>query len=134
MLDLAEAHHAALRGVLEAGSAPPTDATLQAAADFLRESLSMFETVHRGYTEVQEVARLEHEYVEQLRALADASVAINSSLTVEAILQLTADAARGIIAADRATVAVLAPTRACAPLTATSPARARRRAARTPRG
>ena len=34
----------------------------------------MFETVHRGYLEVQEVARLEHEYVEQLRALADASV------------------------------------------------------------
>ena len=55
--------------------------------------------MHRGYLEVQEVARLEHEYVEQLRALADASVAINSSLTVEAILQLTADAARWIVRA-----------------------------------
>ena len=78
VLDLAEAHHAALRGVLEAGSAPPTDATLQAAEAFLRESLSIFESVHRGYTEVQQVARLEHEHVMQLRALADASVAINS--------------------------------------------------------
>ena len=82
MLDLAEAHHAALRGVLAAGAAAPTEATLQAAEDFLRESLSIFESVHRGYTEVQEVARLEHEHVEQLRALADASVAINSSMTV----------------------------------------------------
>ena len=72
---------------------------MRAAADFLRESLSTFETVHRGYLEVQEVARLEHEHVEQLRALADASVAINSRLTVEAILQLTADTARSIIRA-----------------------------------
>ncbi len=89
VLDLADAHHNALRAAL-AGD----DATLEAAANFLRESLSTFETVHRGYLEVQEVARLEHEYVEQLRALSEASVAINSSLTVEAILQLTADAAQ----------------------------------------
>ena len=61
MLDLADAHHCALQAAL-AGQ----DATLDAAADFLRESLSTFETVHRGYLEVQEVARLEHEYVEQL--------------------------------------------------------------------
>ena len=79
--------------------------------------------MHRGYLEVQEVARLEHSYVEQLRALADASVAINGSLTVEAILQLTADAAREIIRASRATVAVLAPDPRLRPLTATSPAR-----------
>ena len=121
VLDLAEAHHAALRGVLEAGSAPPTDATLQAAEAFLRESLSIFESVHRGYTEVQQVARLEHEYVMQLRALADASVAINSSMTVQEILQLTADAARGILAADRASVAVMASSARMRPLTATSP-------------
>ena len=91
VLDLAEAHHSALRA--RSTRRRPTT-TLQAAADFLRESLSIFETVHRGYIEVQEVARIEHEHVEQLRALADASVAINSSLTVEEILQLTADAAR----------------------------------------
>jgi len=123
VLDLAEAHHAALRDVLERGGAQPTDATLHAAEDFLRESLSIFESVHRGYTEVQEVARLEHEHVEQLRALADASVAINSSMTVQEILQLTADAARGILAADRATVAVMASSSRLPPLTATSPER-----------
>jgi len=121
VLDLAEAHHAALRGVLEEGTSPPTDATLQAAEAFLRESLSIFESVHRGYTEVSEVARLEHEYVQQLRALADASVAINASMTVEEILQLTADTARKIVAGERATVAVAAASARLPPLTATSP-------------
>ena len=117
VLDLAEAHHAALRAYLG------DDTRLDAAADFLRESLSMFETVHRGYIEVQEVARIEHAHVEQLRALADASVAVNSSMTVEEILQRTADAAREIIGAARATVAMMAPDARLRPLTATSPPR-----------
>jgi serine phosphatase RsbU (regulator of sigma subunit) len=122
VLDLAEAHHDALRGALAAEPEHLTEATLQAAADFLRESLSIFESVHRGYTEVQEVARLEHEYVEQLRALADASVAINSSLGVQEILQLTADTARRIIGAEEASAAVIGATPRLPPLAATSPA------------
>jgi serine phosphatase RsbU (regulator of sigma subunit) len=120
VLDLAEAHHSALRGALEGASRPP-ETTLKAAANFLRESLSTFESVHRGYTEVQEVARLEHEYVQQLRALADASVAINSSMTVEEILQMTADSARGITGAERASVAVKATSSRLPPVSATSP-------------
>jgi serine phosphatase RsbU (regulator of sigma subunit) len=121
VLDLAEAHHAALRAALDGGS--PPEPTLQAAANFLRESLSIFESVHRGYSEVREVARIEHEHVEQLRALADVSVALNSSLTVEEILQLTADAARALIGGTRATVAIFAPDPRLRPLTATSPPR-----------
>jgi stage II sporulation SpoE-like protein/phosphoserine phosphatase RsbU-like protein len=120
VLDLAEAHHAALRAALGDGNWPP-EATLQAAADFLRESLSIFESVHRGYSEVREVARIEHEHVEQLRALADVSVALNSSLTVEEILQLTVEAARELIGGTRATVAIFAPDPRLRPLTATSP-------------
>jgi serine phosphatase RsbU (regulator of sigma subunit) len=120
VLDLAEAHHAAVRQALADGGGPPEE-TLQAGADFLRESLSIFESVHRGYREVQEVARIEHEHVEQLRALADASVALNSSLTVEEILQLTADAARTLIGGTRATVAIFAPDPRLRPLNATSP-------------
>src|SRR5919198_5868469 len=119
VLDLAEAHHAAVRAALGDGS--PPEATLQAAAAFLRESLSIFESVHRGYSEVREVARVEHEHVEQLRALADVSVALNSSLTVEEILQLTADAARDLIGGTRAKVAIFAPDPRLRPLTATSP-------------
>jgi serine phosphatase RsbU (regulator of sigma subunit) len=121
VLDLAEAHHEALRAALDHGSPPAP--TLQAAADFLRESLSIFESVHRGYSEVREVARIEHEHVEQLRALADVSVALNSSLTVEEILQLTVDAARALIGGSRATVAIFAPDPRLRPLSATSPAR-----------
>jgi hypothetical protein len=120
VLDLAEAHHAALRAALGDGGRPP-EATLQAAADFLRESLSIFESVHRGYSEVREVARIEHEHVEQLRSLADVSVALNSSLTVEEILQLTVDAARDLIGSARATIAIFAPDPRLRPLTATSP-------------
>jgi serine phosphatase RsbU (regulator of sigma subunit) len=119
MLDVAEAHHAALNAALVTADDPAE--TVRAGADFLRESLSLFESVHRGYLEVQEVARLEHQYVEQLRALADASVAINSSLTVEEILQLTVDAARSVIAAARATVAIHPPDPRLRPLSATSP-------------
>jgi hypothetical protein len=119
VLDVAEAHHAAL---LATAGAENED-TVRAAANFLRESLSLFESVHRGYHEVQEVARLEHAHVEQLRALADASVAINSSLTVEEILQLTADAGRSVIGAARATVAIHAPDPRLRPLSATSPPR-----------
>jgi hypothetical protein len=71
---------------------------------------------------VQEIARIEHEHVEQLRSLADASVAINSSLTAEEILQLTADAARDVLAARRASIAILAAEPRRPPLGATSPA------------
>jgi serine phosphatase RsbU (regulator of sigma subunit) len=121
VLDLAEVHHAALGAALENGDRP-AEATVRAAAEFLRESLSTFESVHRGYREVQQVARLEHEHVRQLRALADASVALNSSLTVEEILQLTAEAARSLTAAARATVAISSLDRRHEPLTASAPA------------
>jgi hypothetical protein len=121
VLDLAEAHHAALLAALARDGDVPPATVVQAGADFLRESLSIFESLHRGYHEVQEVARLEHEHVEQLRALADASVALNSSLTVEAILQLTADAARSLLRVDHATVAIIDRDPPRRPLTATSP-------------
>ena len=120
VLDLAEAHHAAVRAALDSG-VRDVDATLQAGADFLRESLSMFESVHRGYHEVQEVARIEHQHVVQLRALADASVALNSTLTVEEILQITVDAARTLLGGSRATVAIFAADPRLTQLTATSP-------------
>jgi hypothetical protein len=94
---------------------------VQAAAAFIRESLSAFEIAARGYHEVQETARIEHAHVEQLRSLADASVAINSSLTAEEILQLTADAARGVLGARRASIAILAAEPRRPPIGATSP-------------
>ena len=121
VLDFADAHHRALTVAL--ASAPPgrQGEIVRAAAEFLRESLSTFEIAARGYHEVQAIARIEHEHIEQLRALADASVAINSSLGVEEILQLTADAAREALGAQRASIAILAAEPRRPPLGATSP-------------
>src|SRR5919107_4064831 len=65
VLDLAEAHHEAAAAALRDEPDPARAAGLMAAAStFLGEALSTFEIAHRGYHEVQEVARLEHGYVE----------------------------------------------------------------------
>src|SRR5919107_940432 len=95
VMELAEAHHRAAReAVRDVDDAETRAEILDAAAAFLREALSTFEIAHRGYLEVQEVARVEHEHVMQLRALAEASVRINGAATTADTLQQTADAAR----------------------------------------
>jgi serine phosphatase RsbU (regulator of sigma subunit) len=105
MLDLAEAHHEAAAAALAAEADPARAAELMSAAStFLGEALSTFEIAHRGYHEVQEVARLEHEHVEQLRELAAASVRINAALTTEEALQLSADAAQQVLRVSRARI------------------------------
>ena len=105
VLDLAEAHHEAAQEALRDEADPARRAELlEAAGVFFGEALSTFEIAHRGYHEVQEVARLEHEHVMQLRALADASVRINASLTTEEVLQLTVEAARRCSARTHATI------------------------------
>ena len=122
VLDFADAHHRALMAALTAAPVGRQGEVVQAAAEFIRESLSAFEIAARGYHEVQEIARIEHEHVEQLRSLADASVAINSSLTAEEILQLTADAARAVLGVRRASIAILSAEPRRPPIGATSPA------------
>src|SRR5688572_32471096 len=98
VMELAEAHHRAAREAVRDLDDPDARAeVLDAAAAFLREALSTFEIAHRGYIEVQETARVEHEHVMQLRALADASVHINAAASTEDTLQQTADAARSVL-------------------------------------
>src|SRR5918997_2722358 len=105
VLDLAEAHHDATREAVRDEPDPARRAELlDAAGVFLGEALSTFEIAHRGYREVQEVARLEHEHVMQLRTLADASVRINATLTTEEALELTVEAAQRVLGARRATI------------------------------
>src|SRR3954454_8757131 len=59
VLDLAEAHHEAAREALrDEPDAERRAELLDAAGVFLGEALSTFEIAHRGYREVQEVARL----------------------------------------------------------------------------
>jgi serine phosphatase RsbU (regulator of sigma subunit) len=105
VLDLAEAHHRAAEQALGEEPDPARRQELLAAAGvFFGEALSTFEIAHRGYREVQEVARLEHEHVMQLRALAEASVRINAAVTTEEVLQLTVESAQRVLAARRATI------------------------------
>jgi serine phosphatase RsbU (regulator of sigma subunit) len=105
VLDLAEAHHEAAREALrDEPDAERRAELLDAAGVFFGEALSTFEIAHRGYREVQEVARLEHEHVMQLRSLADASVRITATMTTEEVLQLTVEAARTVLGAQRATI------------------------------
>jgi serine phosphatase RsbU (regulator of sigma subunit) len=105
MLDLAEAHHKAAQEALADEADPVRRSELvEAAGVFFGEALSTFEIAHRGYREVQQVARLEHEHVMQLRALAEASVRINAALTTEEVLQLTVEAAQRVLEARHATI------------------------------
>jgi serine phosphatase RsbU (regulator of sigma subunit) len=105
VLDLAEAHHRAAQDALRDEADPARREELLAAAGvFFGEALSTFEIAHRGYREVQEVARLEHEHVMQLRALAEASVRINAGPTTEEVVRLTVEAAQRVLAARRATI------------------------------
>jgi serine phosphatase RsbU (regulator of sigma subunit) len=105
VLDLAESHHAAAQEALRGEEDPARRAELlEAAGVFFGEALSTFEITHRGYHAVQEVARLEHEHVNQLNALAQASVRINATMTTEEALQLTVEAARDVLGASHATI------------------------------
>ena len=68
LLELAEEHHRCTQVALRDVDDPARRAELlEAAGTFFGEALSVFEITHRGYHEVQEVARLEHEHVTQLR-------------------------------------------------------------------
>src|SRR5918996_3902593 len=103
VLDLAESHHKAAQEALREEADPARRAELlEAAGVFFGEALSTFEIAHRGYREVRELARLEHEHVMQLRELGEASVRINATLTTEEVLQLTVEAAQRVLRARRA--------------------------------
>jgi serine phosphatase RsbU (regulator of sigma subunit) len=122
VMELAEAHHLAAREALRELDDPDARAdVMEAAAAFLREALSTFEIAHRGYIEVQEVVRLEHEHVAQLRELAEASVRINAAETTEDILQQTVEAARGTLRARHAAITSTAGDPYARTLSATAP-------------
>jgi hypothetical protein len=122
VMELAEAHHRATREALRELDEPGARAAvLDAGAAFLREALSTFEIAHRGYLEMQQVARVEHEHVMQLRALADASVRINGAASTEATLQHTADAACEVLGVRHATVSSTAGDPFARVLSATAP-------------
>src|SRR3954468_19131884 len=101
ILDVAEVHHELLLERL--GRARPQSAiVLEAAAPFLRETLSVFELTQRSVADAHEAVQLEQQHARQLRRLADAAVAFNSTLAVETMLELVTGQAKDIIGANRA--------------------------------
>jgi hypothetical protein len=97
VLDLAAAHHHAYLAALQGPAAP--DDLADAAMTFFSESLSAFEMVQRGFREVQEMALLEKRYGDQLRRLAEASLAIAGTLSRAKIGQVIAEQACAVIGA-----------------------------------
>ncbi len=99
VLDLAAVHHegliAALRGCSDSGE---IEAMTRAAADFFLESLSAFEMVQRAFGEAREAAIVERRHTEILRQLsnllADTSLALGASESLNEMLQLVAEQAR----------------------------------------
>ena len=105
MLDLAVVHHDALAAVLPMGDhTGDHEPIVRAAGDFFLESISAFEMVQRGFREARDAAMLERRHAEMLRQLshflADASLALDESDSLDEMLRLVAEQARELIPAD----------------------------------
>ena len=104
VLDLAAIHHDVLLfALLGVSDAEEIERVARSAADFFLESLSAFEMIRRGFREAREAALLERRHAAMLRQLsnflADASLALSATDTLEEIVQLLAEHARELIGA-----------------------------------
>ena len=113
MLDLAVVHQDALLSALSGtSSSAVTRHVTRAAGDFFLESMSSFEMVQRGVAETRDAARHERRKTEMARQLstflADASLTLEGSGSLDEMLQLVAEQARELVNAECcvATVAV----------------------------
>jgi hypothetical protein len=102
VLELAVAHHEALQTALAASPTPERiQQVMPAAGDFFLESLSAFEMVQRGFREAREAAltgRRRTEMSRQLSSfLADASLVLDASDSLEEMLRLVAEQARELV-------------------------------------
>lgn len=105
VVDIAAVHHEVVLAALRDCSEPEQiERVTRAAGDFFLEAISAFEMVQRGYREAREATLLERRHAEMLRQLsnllADASLALTASDSLEEVLQLVAEQARELIGAD----------------------------------
>ena len=88
---------------------------MRAAGDFFLESLSSFEMVQRGYGEAREAAWRERRRTRMSRQLstflADASLALDDSGSLEEMLRLVAEQARELLGGDCCLATLAAPGR-----------------------
>ena len=111
MLDLAIAHHDALASMVRRGvEGTDHEGLVRDAGHFFLESSSAFEMVQRGLRDAHDAAQLEQRHAEMLRQLshflADASLALDTSESLDEILRLVAEQARELVQADCCLVAV----------------------------
>jgi transcriptional regulator with GAF, ATPase, and Fis domain len=106
VLDIAAAHQEVL---LDRVSSEPNSTAhkelIKAAGDFFLESVSAFEVLKRALQEVRETALVERRHATILRHLstflADASLAFDTSESLEEMLQLVAEHARELTGAEQ---------------------------------
>ena len=108
LLDLAGVHHGVLAEHLSKALPEDVGRIAASATDFFNESLATFEMASRGFQEAHETAQLQARHASQLRGLAEASLAVNSTLSTDEMLDLVAKSAREIIGADRSTLTMKA--------------------------
>jgi hypothetical protein len=104
VLDLAAIHHDALADALRAKGEPhQAEGDVRIAGGFLLESLSAFEVAQRVLQENREAALVDMRHAGMLRRLssflADASLALDATGSVEEMLQLVAENARELAGA-----------------------------------
>ena len=101
-LELAGVHNEVLVSALDVRD--PVE-TVTAAGEFFLESLSALEMVQRVLRDSRESVRVERNHAEMLRRLsaflADASLALDATGSLEEILQLAVEHARELVGADR---------------------------------
>jgi hypothetical protein len=104
VLDLALVHHDALAAALRAVDPDDVEQLTRSAGEFLVDSLSAFEMIRRAYTEARDAAALERRQATMLRQLsnllADASLALDTSGSLDEMLRLVAEQARELTRAS----------------------------------
>ena len=110
MLDLAIVHHDALASMVRRGlQGADNERLVRDAGYFFLESSSAFEMVQRGLWDAHDAAQHEQRRSEMLRQLshflADASLALDTSESLDEMLRLVVEQARELVPADCCLVA-----------------------------
>jgi serine phosphatase RsbU (regulator of sigma subunit) len=100
LLDLTHIHHQVLASRLESCERRDIRAVVETASQSFLQTLSAYEMIQRGFTEAQRELQSERKHAHQLRQLADSSLAVNSNLSVEDMLEAVTDHSRLIVGAD----------------------------------
>jgi hypothetical protein len=100
LLDLTHIHHAVLASRLESCAQRDVRTVVETADEFFLQTLSAYEMIQRGFSEAQRELQSEREHADQLRQLAESSLAVNSSLSIKDMLNAVTDHSKVIIGAD----------------------------------